>query len=155
MPDGYGQRFRGAVFAEHPVALKESFKDWASVDTGTTVLGVATGVAVGEYVGTWVTGYFKIDKDWTGVLAKAAVKAGLSFALFMIGGKTKGIAKVFLNGASVGCLASIIGDVVGQVAKKPAFGMISNPSVQGVNIMVNRAGSGVPVGSRSQVISSI
>jgi hypothetical protein len=154
MPDGYGQRLRGAVFAGQPVPLKEAMRDWFSVETGTAVLGVATGVAVGEYVGTWVTGYFKINTGWQGVAAKAAVKAGLSLVLFLIGGRTKGIAKVFLNGASIGSLASIIGDVVGQLSK-PGFGMGVGTNIQGVNIKVNRAGSGTPVGSRSQVISSI
>lgn len=154
MPDGYGQRFRGAVFAETPLAFKESVKDWASKDTVTTVLGVATGVAVGEYVGTWVTGYLKMDKGWQGVAVKAGVKVGLSLVLFLIGGRTKGIAKVFLNGASVGSLASIIGDVVGQVTK-PGFGLGAGTNLQGVNIKVNRAGNSATIGNRSQVISSI
>lgn len=154
MPDGYGARMWGAMVAPRPLGIKETAKELFNIETGVTVLGVASGIAIGEYLGAWVKDYLKLGNDLTGLVAKAGVKVGLSFALFIIGGRLGRYPKVFLNGAAVGALASIVGDVVGQFVK-PAFGMFSNPGIQGVNIKVNRAGGNTPVGSRSQVISSI
>ena len=139
--------------------LPRALKDWASTETGTTVVGVGAGVALGEWFGSIVSEYFAMESGWADVGAKAISKGILSFALFFIGRKTGGITKIFLNGVTIGALASIIGDIVSQFAV-PGFGLgaiaSGNTAIKGITIKANNnPGSSASVGNRSQVITSV
>ncbi len=158
--NGYGQRpaylpGRGVTVGELPGALKE----WASTETGTTVVGVITGIAVGEWLGSIVSTYFGMEAGWADVAAKGIGKAILSFAVYFVGRRTQGAVKILLNGLAIGSLASIGGDIIGQLAA-PAFGGIfkaSSPAIKGITVKANKnpSGNSTPIGGRSQVITSI
>ena len=139
-----------------------AFKSWATTETGATVVGVAGGIFVGEWIGSWVTEYFDIEDGWTKVITKAVAKGALSFALFMVARRTGGILRLVLNGASAGSLASIIGDIVGEYVA-PGLGIVPGGSSKNITIKaVNNPGlvKSIPagisnIGNRAQVISKI
>lgn len=132
-------------------------KDWATTETGATVLGVAGGIFAGEWLGSWVTEYFNVEDGWTKVITKGITKGALSFVLFFIARRTApgGILRLLLNGASAGSLASIVGDIVGEYVA-PGFGIgCGSQSSKGITIKVNKSGENIPanVGGRGQVIT--
>jgi len=155
-----GQRYAPAYAPGVTVGeLPKVFKEWASTETGVTVIGVGAGVALGEWFGSIVSEYFAMEAGWANVGAKALSKGILSFILFFIGRRTGGMTKILLNGVTIGALASIIGDVVSQFAV-PGFGLgaltSGNTSIKGITIKANRnPGNLTSIGGRSQVITSV
>lgn len=130
--------------------LGVSVKEWASTDTGVTVIGVTTGVAVGEWLGTMISGYFNMEAGWADIAGKAVGKGILSFVFFVLGRRTGGIAKVFLNGAAVGSLVSILGDVISQFTVP---GFLNAGTTQGITMKVNKIAA--PVGTANKVLTNI
>lgn len=111
-----------------PGEMKTAVKDWATADTGATVIGIAGGVFLGEWLGSWVVNQFNIQEGWNNLIAKAVTKAGLSFVFFFIARKvTPGIGRILLNGMAAGPLVSIIGDIAGGIVA-PALGFIPGSS---------------------------
>jgi len=146
-----GARQVGAGVGE----ISRAAKSWATSETGATVLGVAGGIFAGEWVGSWLTEYFNVEDGWTKIATKAIAKGLLSFGLFFIARRTApgGMLRLVLNGASAGSLASIIGDVVGEVV---APGLLGLGSSQGLTMKVNNppnpGGTG-KIGGRGQVLT--
>ena len=156
--NGYGQ-----VYAPgQRVAVGElprAFKEWATPETVSTVVGVGAGIAIGEWFGSIVSEYFEMESGWAKVGTMAVSKSILSFILFIVGRRTGGMIHIFLTGATIGTLASIIGDVVSQFAA-PGFGFgalaSGNPAMKGITIKAsNNPGNSTSVGSRGQVLTSI
>lgn len=111
-----------------PGELAGAAKAWATADTGATVVGIAGGVFLGEWLGSWVVNQFNIQEGWTNLIAKAVTKAGLSFVFFFIARKvTPGIGRVLLNGIAAGPLVSILGDIAGGIVA-PALGFVPGSS---------------------------
>lgn len=137
-----------------PGELARAAKEWATAETGATVLGVMSGVFLGEWAGTWLATTLNIEDGWTQLIAKGITKAGLSFVLFFIGRRLNpGLGRVFLQGMAAGPLVSIGGDIIGQFVA-PALGMGSNTT----NIQIkssNRKQLPANVGNKSKVITSI
>lgn len=143
--------------------LGEAAKDWATTETGATVLGVAAGISVGEWVGNWINEYFAVTNGWNKVLYKAAGKALVSFVAFYLGRRMGGLGHVLLNGVAAGSLASIIGDVVGQYTAPGLLGAGRGGStIGGRNITVNPGRTNITqgrnvgaLGKTANVINSI
>ena len=134
--------------------LGVAVREWASTDTGVTVVGVTAGVAIGEWLGTMISGYFEMESGWADIAGKAVGKGILSFVFFVVGRRTNGLTRVFLNGAAVGSIVSILGDVISQLTV-PGFGFGSSASsVKGITVKVNKA-SAPPIGAVSKVITSV
>lgn len=129
-------------------------KDWATTDTGATTLGVAGGIFLGEWVGSWIVTQFAIEDGWTKVVAKAVAKAGLSFGLYFIGRKTGGVPQLLLNGAAIGSLASVIGDLVGEFVAPGLAGLVPGGS-RNINIKAANKNPPSNVGNRNTVITTV
>lgn len=142
--------------------LGEAAKDWATTETGATVIGVAAGISVGEYVGNWINEYFSVVNGWNKVLYKAAGKAAVSFVAFYLGRKMGGLGHVLLNGVAAGALASIVGDVVGQFTA-PALAGRSGMNIGSRNVAVTAGRTSISpanrnvgtLGKTANIISSI
>lgn len=117
---GFPLARRGA--GEMALGVGQAAKDWATTDTGATVVGVAAGIFAGEWIGSWVTEYFAVANGWNKILYKAVAKAGLSFAAFYFGRRMGGMGHILLNGVAAGSLASIIGDVIGEFVAPGVLG---------------------------------
>lgn len=136
--------------------LGVSVREWASTDTGATVIGVVAGISVGEWIGTALSEYFQLEAGWADIAGKAVGKSILSFVLFVIGRRTGGMMRVILNGAAIGSLASVLGDVISQLTA-PGFGFglgTSASGVKGITVKVNKA-SAPAIGATSNVITSV
>jgi len=132
--------------------LGVAVKEWASGDTGATVLGVVAGISVGEWIGTMISEYFQLEAGWADIAGKAVGKGILSFVLYVIGRRTGGVMKVILNGAAIGSLASILGDVISQFTA-PGFGFGAS-NAKGITVKVNK--TSVPsIGATNRVITSV
>lgn len=145
--------YRVPGVALRPGELVGAAKDWATADTGATVLGVAGGVFLGEWLGSWVTTQFNIEDGWTNIIAKAVTKAGLSFVFFFIARKvTPGIGRVLLNGMAAGPLVSIVGDIAGGIVA-PALGLGSSSNIT----IKPKTQKNIPtnVGGRNSVITTV
>jgi len=146
-------------YAAQPIGARvgevgRAAKEWATTETGATVLGVAGGIFAGEWLGSWLTEYFNIEDGWTKVIAKGVAKGALSFALFFIARRAApgSMFRVFLQGAAAGPLVSIIGDVVGEVVAPGMLGLGGSGSSQDLNIQVSNPATPA-VGGRGQVIT--
>lgn len=149
----YGQDYATAGFARAG-ELGRVAKEWATAETGATVLGVAGGVFLGEWLGSWMISQFNVTEGWTKVLTKGITKAALSFAFFFIARKvTPGIGRVFLTGMAAGPLVSVIGDVIGEFVA-PALGLV--PGNVG-NLTIKPKTTNIPtnVGNRNSVITTV
>ena len=151
--------FPRAGVGVHEVAygVGEAAKDWATTDTGATVIGVAAGIFAGEWIGSWVTEYFDVANGWNKILYKGIAKAALSFGLFYLGRKTGGMVRILLNGASAGALASIIGDVVGEYVAPGLIGRGGSAGIKGITIKANTGNpsGAMNIGKTNQVITSV
>jgi hypothetical protein len=128
--------------------IGEAAKDWATTETGATVIGVAAGISVGEWVGNWINEYFAVTNGWNKVLYKAAGKALVSFVAFYLGRRMGGLGHVLLNGVAAGSLASIVGDVVGQYTA-PALAGRGGNILGGRNITVNPGRTNISQSNRN------
>jgi len=140
--------------------LGEAAKDWATTETGATVVGVAAGIFAGEWIGSWITEYFTVEDGWTKVLYKAFGKAAVSFVAFYIGRRVGGLGHIVLNGVSAGALASIVGDIVGEFVAPGLAGIGSTAGIRGITIKANNsvptgASGALPIGARTNVITSV
>lgn len=147
---------RGVELPAARMELGVAAKEWASADTGATVLGVVTGIAVGEWLGTMVSEYFNLEAGWADIAGKAVGKGILSFVLYVVGRRTGGWMKVLLNGAAIGSLASILGDVIAQFTA-PGFGFglgTGASNVKGITVKVNNP-SAPAIGATNRVITSV
>lgn len=154
MPGVYDRGLSRAGYGIHETAfgIGEAAKDFVTAETGTTVVGVTVGIFVGEWVGSWLVQQFNITDGWTQIAVKALGKGILSFAMFAIGRKTGGWMRLLLNGASAGSLASILGDVIGQVVA-PALAGRTNGNIQKIQIKANPNGLGL--GNRTSVLTHV
>jgi len=151
---GFPRARRGA--GELAGGLGEAAKDWATTETGATVVGVAAGIFAGEWIGSWITERFEVEDGWTKILYKAVGKALVSFVAFYVGRRVGGIGHILLNGVSAGALASILGDVVGEYVAPGLVGRGNVAGIQGITIKANNAGNNsAPIGARTSVITSI
>jgi hypothetical protein len=153
---GFPLAKRGA--GELAYGMGQAAKDWATTDTGATVVGVAAGIFAGEWIGSLVTEYFNVTNGWNKILYKGIAKAALSFGLFYLGRRTGGMVKILLNGASAGALASIIGDVVGEYVAPGLVGKGNSAGLTGITIKANNSGKlpgATSIGAKSQVITAV
>lgn len=135
--------------------LGVSVREWASTDTGVTVVGVVAGISIGEWLGTMISGYFNMEAGWADIAGKAVGKGILSFVLFVIGRRTGGLTRVFMNGAAIGSLASILGDIISQITVPGFLGLgESTTSVKGITMKVNNP-SAPAIGATNKVLTTI
>jgi len=88
-------------------------KEWATSETGATIIGAGLGLTGSSFVGESVASAFNLHEESAekaGV--KAAIGVGLSAGLFYLGIGMPGLQKLTLYGASAGAGAGAVKDLI-------------------------------------------
>lgn len=99
------------AYAEGPEAV---VVDYFSMESGATILGVFSGIALGEFVGELVVTSFGL-REWTAVGVRGAIKIPSSIAIYWLSRGQFGAWKLFGYALSAGIAASFIADVVAEL----------------------------------------
>lgn len=118
------------------------FGNYFSADTFESAAGVAGGILAGEYVGQTLSAKLE-QTGWTEIAILGAVKAGLGYLFYRGSSATSGTMGNILKAGSIGCMASVISDVIAQFWSPSGGGTTSRKvSTPSRSVSVGSASSG-------------